>query len=111
MQEFLQKIFPPEIVTLIVSALPISELRGGIPTALFAFNFSVYKAVILAIIGNLIPIYPILLFLEYIAGILQRKFNWAKKFFMWLFKKTATKAKGITISKTGSKTGILVHDT
>ena len=46
-----------------VSALPFSELRGGIPLAL-AVGFDPLTAFVLAFIGNIIPVPIILLFLN-----------------------------------------------
>jgi len=86
--KFLNRIFPPELVTVLVAALPISELRGSIPLALGVFHFPVGKAFFLSIIGNLIPVIPLLLFLESVSKWLSMRFNWAEKFFTWLFART-----------------------
>ena len=48
---------------LLVSAMPISELRGGIPLAIY-LGFSPVESYFLAFIGNLIPIPFLLLFLD-----------------------------------------------
>ena len=61
--QFLRRIFSAELVTVLLSALPISELRGAIQLALGRFHFPVYKAYLLAVMGNMIPVIPILLFL------------------------------------------------
>lgn len=53
-----------EILTVIISAMPIIELRGGIPIGIGAFHLSPLTTFLLAIIGNAIPILPLLLFLE-----------------------------------------------
>lgn len=45
-----------EIATLILSALPVTELRASIPIAITVFHFSAFKAWVLALTGNLIPI-------------------------------------------------------
>ena len=86
--EVLKNLFPPEIVTVIVGALPISELRGAIPLALGVFHFSILKAYILSIIGNLIPILPILLMLDSVSKWLSKKSKLFNKFFIWLFART-----------------------
>ena len=54
-----------ELIVLIVSMLPILELRGGI-LAGFALNLDMVKTFIIAYIGNLLPIPFILLFIEFI---------------------------------------------
>jgi len=98
--KFLNRILPPELVTVIVAALPISELRGSIPLALGVFHFSVRKAYLLSIIGNLIPVVPLLLFLESLSKWLSMRFNWAERFFNWLF--TRTKKRGKLVEKYGA---------
>ncbi len=90
---FLNRLFPPEVVTVIVAALPISELRGSIPLALGVFHFPIVKAYLLSIIGNLIPVIPLLLFLESLSKWLGKRFNWAERFFSWLFIRTSKKSK------------------
>ena len=60
-----------EIITFVISLLPILELRGGLLAA-GALNVNPVIAYIIAIIGNLLPIPFILMFLTPI-------FNWMKK--------------------------------
>jgi len=85
--EFLSKFFSQEMVTLIVAALPISELRGALPLALGIFHFPVSKAFVLSFVGNILPIVPVLLFLNYISEYCMR-YGWGNKFFNWWFKRT-----------------------
>ena len=54
-----------------VSALPVVELRGGIPLALYA-GFTPLQAYVLSVLGNLIPVPFLLLTLHKIAEIAQR---------------------------------------
>ena len=82
---------PEELVVIIISALPVFELRLGIPVAIFVFGFSYEKAFLLAVVGNIIPILPILLFLNPISSYLRRFRIW-NKFFDWLFIKTRKRA-------------------
>ncbi len=84
--DFLKRAFSPETVILIVSALPISELRGGIPLAL-SFGFSYTKAFWLAVLGNSVIIIPILLLLESASKFLMR-WNIFNRYFNWLFART-----------------------
>ncbi len=56
---------------LIVSALPISEIRGGIPLAIY-YGLDPVSAYILAFIGNLIPIPFLLIFLENIIKLMGK---------------------------------------
>ncbi len=86
---------PKELIILIVSALPIAELRLAIPLGL-SFGMPPIKVFILSIIGNIIPIAPILFFLAPVSGWLRRFKLWAS-FFDWLF--TRTKKKAQTVQK------------
>ena len=82
---------PAEILTIIVAMLPIAELRGAIPLAL-GLKLSITKAYSLAVIGNLIPVLPILFFLGPVSNYL-RKFSLFDTFFTWLFKRTQARSK------------------
>ena len=86
---------PKEWVTIIIAALPIAELRGSIPVALM-MGIEPVKAFFLSILGNSLPIIPVLLLLEPISNALMRFKPW-KRFFDWLFERT--KAKGDLIQK------------
>ena len=79
--------FSRELVVIIISALPISELRGGIPVAINVFGFPWYEAYLLAIIGNLIPVPVLLLFFNSIYRLLG-KIAVIKRYFDWLIKRT-----------------------
>lgn len=83
---------PKELVTFILGALPISELRGAIPFGL-SVGLSLKKVLILSIIGNIVPILPILFFLKPVSEYLRR-FGIFKKFFDWLFER-AKKRSGL----------------
>ena len=55
----------------VVSALPISELRGGIPLALY-LGFNPVEAYAISVVGNLLPIPFLLMFLSLIERIALR---------------------------------------
>lgn len=59
------------VYTMIVSAVPVIELRAGIPMGV-AMGLDVKSAVVAGVIGNLIPVPFILL-------LLRRIFEWLKK--------------------------------
>jgi uncharacterized membrane protein len=86
-EELLSLGFSKELVVLIISALPIFELRGAIPVAINLFHFPWYYAFLLAIIGNLIPVPIILLLLNAIVRCLSRV-GFFDRFFRWLFEHT-----------------------
>jgi len=52
---------PSWFATIILSALPISELRGSIPIAIGVYGLGPIEAYFLAVLGNLIPVIPLLL--------------------------------------------------
>ena len=87
---------PKEAITFIIATLPISELRGAIPWALAAppvgGGLSWQSAYVFAVLGNFLPVIPILLFLEPIANFLRR-YRLFDKFFAWLFARTRRKGK------------------
>ncbi len=80
-----------ELIVVIISALPIFELRAAIPIAIVTFHFPWYYSLFLAVIGNMLPIPFILLFIESIAKWLSR-IPVMKKFFDWLFEKARNKS-------------------
>ncbi len=75
------------MVTCIVAALPISELRGSLPLALGMYKFSLKKAFLLSFLGNALPVVPVLIFLNFFSDFLMR-YEWAKNFFTWWFART-----------------------
>ncbi len=81
---------PKELIILIIAALPISELRGAIPVGL-SLNQPLFKTIILAISGNLIPVIPLLFLLEPVSKKL-RQFKLWHRFFEWLFERTQRRA-------------------
>ncbi|MCK4643278.1 small multi-drug export protein [bacterium] len=53
-----------EAIVILVSMLPIFELRGGIPLGVFLFKFGIIKTVLLSLTGNLAVILPVVLLLD-----------------------------------------------
>jgi len=78
---------PVEVAVLIISMLPIFELRGGIPVGA-ALKLVWWKTYLMAVVGNMIPVVPLLLFLEPISSWLRRRIKLADRFFEWLFART-----------------------
>ncbi|HAL50021.1 MAG: hypothetical protein UU40_C0010G0016 [Candidatus Uhrbacteria bacterium GW2011_GWD2_41_121] len=56
--QFLES-FPRELATIILSALPITELRLAIPIAIHTWQLRPLDALGYAILGNLIPLIPL----------------------------------------------------
>ncbi len=82
----------PRIITLVLAALPVSELRGAIPYAIAAGGMSWQEAYIIAVIGNFIPVIPLLLLLESVSNYLMR-YRIFNRFFTWLFERTRRKGR------------------
>ncbi|MEA2098092.1 MAG: small multi-drug export protein [Patescibacteria group bacterium] len=81
----------PELATLIISMLPISELRGAIPLAIGVYHLNPIETYFLAIIGNIIPVVFILKFIDPISKFLMSKSKFFNKFFTHLFERTRKK--------------------
>lgn len=82
---------PKEAIALVISMFPILELRGGLIAAAL-LDINVIKAIILCIIGNIIPM-PFILFL------ITPIFNWMKK--TKLFRPMVEKLESKSLSKSG----------
>ncbi|MBI4335391.1 MAG: small multi-drug export protein [Candidatus Omnitrophica bacterium] len=80
---------PKELIIAAIAATPVSELRGSIPAALM-MGFSPSKAFWLSILGNALPVIPVLFLLEPVSNALMRVKSW-KRFFDWLFERTRNK--------------------
>ncbi|KXS45182.1 small multi-drug export protein [Methanolobus zinderi] len=78
---------PHWLATIFISAIPIAELRGAIPIAIGVYDMAPVSAYFLAVIGNMLPVIPLLLFLEPVSTYLRR-FRIFDIFFSWLFDRT-----------------------
>lgn len=110
----------PWMIVILISMLPVVELRGAIPVAIFALGMSWQKAALLSILGNMLPIPFILLLLEWFLQLISR-FKWGKKLTDWLWTRGRNKGKiverykelglivfvGIPLPGTGGWTGSL----
>ncbi|MBN1348948.1 small multi-drug export protein [candidate division KSB1 bacterium] len=115
---------PPEVITVLIAMIPIFELRGAIPWALASppgGGLEWPVAYVFAVIGNFIPVIPILLWIEPVSNWLRR-YPIFDKFFDWLFARTRRKVQknieryealglilfvGIPLPVTGAWTGTL----
>jgi len=91
---FLAGLFSKEVVVVLLAALPIFELRLSIPIAMLKFNMPAYKAFLLSILGNMLPVIPFLLFLRWAVVRLER-LRFVGKFLMWWFKRAEAQSKVI----------------
>jgi uncharacterized membrane protein len=110
----------PVWIVLLISMIPIIELRGAIPIAILFFKMDAPLAVGISILGNMLPVPVILLLMDRFFALL-RKFRWGERFEDWIFKRTRNKGKvvqkyeaigltifvGIPLPGTGAWTGAL----
>ena len=93
--EFFKSWLSPEVIILIVSMLPILELRGGlIAAALLGVEWSI--AFPICVIGNMLPIPFILLFIRKIFDFIKRtNFLWMRNIVTKLDDRAQNKSKGV----------------
>lgn len=78
---------------MIVSALPVSELRGGIPLGL-SLGMGLWKAFWFSVLGNSLIVAPALALFNPVSEAL-RKFKIWSKFFDWLFERTRKNSEAV----------------
>jgi len=79
---------PPPVAIVVCSMLPIIELRGGIPLGHYLLGGEEWAAIFAyAVLGNLVPVYPLLTLLGP-AERLLRRWQLFDRFFNWLFART-----------------------
>ncbi len=85
---------PRELSVILIAMLPVSELRGAIPWAVHpqGGGMSLGTAYVLAVIGNFIPVVPLLLGLGPASSVLRR-WDIFDRFFQWLFARTRRRGK------------------
>lgn len=84
------KHLPKELLVVIVAVLPIAELRGALPLAII-LGESAFKAFWLSVLGNILPVIPLLFLLEPVSRFLRKWFLF-RRFFDWFFERTKKKA-------------------
>lgn len=81
----------PQIITLLISMIPLLELRGSILVAGAALKLPLIQTYITAVIGNMLPIPFILLFIEKIFNFMK-KIKYLEKFPNWCERKAMKKS-------------------
>lgn len=81
----------PQIITVLISMIPLLELRGSIIVAGSVLQLPLIETYIAAVIGNMLPIPFILLFIKKIFA-WMKKVSFLKKFPEWLESKTMKKS-------------------
>lgn len=85
---------PPELIVMIVSCFPIIELRGSIPLALSVFQMPFWEAYAWGVVGNMLPILPLLILFQPLSKFLMR-YSWYSRMYSWLYYRTMRKGKDI----------------
>jgi len=112
---------PPELVVMLISALPIAELRVAIPVGIHTFGMPWYWAFTISIIGNMLPVPILLLFFDSLAKLVSLV-KPGKKLVDWVFERTRKHEKtiqkyewlglalfvGIPLPMTGAWTGSIL---
>ncbi len=84
---------PPDLIVAILSALPVSELRGGIPAGV-ALGLPVWRVWIVAVLANIVSVIPVLLGFEYVADLLAEK-PVLGRFVAWLIRRARAKEEAV----------------
>ncbi|MFH0926878.1 MAG: small multi-drug export protein [bacterium] len=82
---------PKELAIIILSMLPISELRGAIPVARTVYKFSLIKSFSFSILGNFLFVIPFLWFLNNLSSYFM-KYHWFNRLLTWWFNKVKIKS-------------------
>jgi len=85
---------PHVLTTFVLAMLPVSELRGAIPYAMTVGGMSWQEAFVISVIGNFVPVIPILLLIGPVSE-WTRRWPAFDRFFTWLFERTRRKGKMI----------------
>ena len=110
----------PVYTTIVISMLPVIELRGAIPWAYFFGGLSLFEAAFYSIVGNFLMCIPIYLFFHFFTAFLRR-YDFGVKWTNKLFNRTRKKGEvindkklyglilfvGIPLPATGAWTGTL----
>jgi len=93
--DFLTQFLSAKGVTFVLAMLPVSELRGAMLYAASPLgDLPLREALAISIVGNLIPVLPILLLLGPISE-WAGKIPLGKRFFDWLFERARGKSEKV----------------
>jgi uncharacterized membrane protein len=75
------------LAVVILGATPFFEARYAIPLAI-AYGFNPWTAFALGLLGNILPVAPLLLLLDPVSSWLRAQWSIMDRFFSWLFART-----------------------
>jgi uncharacterized membrane protein len=93
-EELINSGIAKELIVVIISVLPVIELRGALPVAINVFNMPWYWAYCLAVIGNMLPVPILLLFFDALTRIVS-KVEIGRKLVNWVLERTRRHGKFI----------------
>ncbi len=83
-----------EVKVFLIAMIPIFELRGAIPIGVLSYKLPLWKVFPIAVTGNMVPIFLILLFFDFITKIFF-KVKFLRKLLEAVFRRTRKKGKVI----------------
>ncbi|MDI6732109.1 MAG: small multi-drug export protein [Candidatus Margulisbacteria bacterium] len=81
-----------EIAVVLLAAIPVFEVRASVPLAIMVYKIAPANAVFLSVLGSILPILPLLWFLNNLTEHLRKVVSF-DKFFAWLFARTRARSK------------------
>ncbi len=85
---------PSELSTFILAMMPVTELRASIPIALSVYDMPIFSAMFFSILGDVVPVFIILIGVERMYKFISSKSDTGKKYFDWFFSRTEDKFSG-----------------
>lgn len=83
-----------ELQTILISALPVIELRGALPIAITVYHLPVWQAMLWSIVGNVVIVPPLYWFLKFVAVWARRHSILFDRFFVWYIERARMKFHG-----------------
>jgi len=80
-----------EVKVFLIAMIPIFELRGAIPIGIHSYHLSYWTVIPLAIAGNMVPIFFILLFFDFVTKLFF-KFKFTRRILEAIFRRTRSKS-------------------
>lgn len=90
----LVSVFSPQLQVLLLSVLPVTELRFALPFGVFHLGLWTRQAALWAIIGNIIPMPFVFFFFEKLRDFFETRLPSVHKFFLWLERRSYKKLEG-----------------
>jgi uncharacterized membrane protein len=109
--------FSREIATILIAAVPVTELRAAVPLALTKFHLPVFSALFFSVLGGLLPIPFVYFCLRPLVDFVEEKIPWVHRHligflekkhahFQSLYDKFGALALGLFVAVTIPPTGV-----